>query len=183
MHAGCDLYDGKGIERIDKNEKIGMRVYSVKKGRVINIAPFTGGASYYPSYVIEVHHGKFIARYGEVAGNAILVEVNDMIKANMWLARAKNVLDPVKNKWSGIQPMLHFEMYSAIEKGKFSYSKNVKGDKEKSIKNASGVPYYRRRDLIDPTPYLNKWKDNLAWCASDAPMPDINPYNSAERIV
>jgi hypothetical protein len=40
-----------------------------------------------------------------------------MIKTNTLLAKVKNMLNPAKNQNYGIQPMLHFEVYGAIEKG------------------------------------------------------------------
>lgn len=40
--------------------------------------------------------------------------------------------------------MLHFEMYSNKAFG--------------PLTNKSNMPYQRRSDLIDPTPYLNQWK-------------------------
>jgi murein DD-endopeptidase MepM/ murein hydrolase activator NlpD len=179
-HAGCDLYDKKGVEGHDDNEKIGMRVYSVKKGRVVGKGIFTSynkDRGVYESYAIAVHHGKFTARYCEVSKETIRVEVNDMIKANTLLAQVKNVLDPAKNTNYGIQPMLHFEMYSNIEKGdRLSIS-----DTAKSAKKSAEVPYYRRKDLINPTKYLDDHKDNLAWLIFDSPLPK-NPFLPDTRI-
>jgi hypothetical protein len=53
------------------------------------------------------------------------------------------------------QSMLHLELYDKSAQGALT----VKNSTTK--KTANGVPFMRRRDLIDPTPKLNEWKHRL----------------------
>ncbi len=59
--------------------------------------------------------------------------------------------------------MLHLELYDKSASGPLSVGAAT------SARDSSGVPYHRRRDLIDPTPFLDQWKNNLPGIAA----PDI----------
>lgn len=48
--------------------------------------------------------------------------------------------------------MLHLELYDKSAQGGLT----VKNSQTK--KTSGGVPFWRRRDLIDPTAKLNEWK-------------------------
>ncbi len=50
--------------------------------------------------------------------------------------------------------MLHLEMFQTKERS--NLSKNPKGE----YLYVPKANYVRRRDLLDPTPYLNSWKGN-----------------------
>ena len=53
--------------------------------------------------------------------------------------------------------MLHLEMYKGDASGPLSQK-----SAEHSARRGDGVPFMRRADLIDPTPFLNDWKTRLA---------------------
>jgi hypothetical protein len=42
--------------------------------------------------------------------------------------------------------------------------------------SVNGKPFFRRKDLIDPTPYLNIWQNNLVIQEMiDFPLPTYSP--------
>ena len=51
--------------------------------------------------------------------------------------------------------MLHLELYDKSAQGQLT----VKG--KQTARTADGVPFMRRKDLINPTDKLNQWRDNL----------------------
>lgn len=103
-------------------------VYAVKGGTVIqNPYKFYRG-----SYAIEVNHGSFIARYSEI-NIASGLHTGSFITQGQLIG---TVADLSLNK-----SMLHFEMFSGSATGLLTKSANL--------------PYMRRSDLIDPTPFLN----------------------------
>jgi len=51
--------------------------------------------------------------------------------------------------------MLHFELYDKSASGPLT----VASGSSSAIKN--NVPFMRRKDLIDPTLNLNRWRENL----------------------
>jgi murein DD-endopeptidase MepM/ murein hydrolase activator NlpD len=118
-HAGCDLY-----------APIGTPVFAVADGTVIGAYPF-----YLGSWAIEVDHGSFVVRYGEVKP-----KVAKGIKAGASVT-ARQLLGEVGLLKGLKMSMLHFEMYAGTEKGALT----VKGN----------PPFQRRKDLIDPTPFLD----------------------------
>jgi murein DD-endopeptidase MepM/ murein hydrolase activator NlpD len=99
------------------------------------------------TYALEIDHGTFLARYGEVQGNT-LVQQGDQVNAGQPIAR-------VGKLGSITQSMLHLELYDKSEKGALT----VKNAKTK--KTDGGIPFMRRKDLIDPTEKLNEWRNNL----------------------
>lgn len=122
-HAGIDLY-----------APTGTIVRAMADGKVLAVYPF-----YCETYAIEVDHGSFIARYGEV----------DKHKANIFVARGSAVKRGDKlgkvGKLVGIKvpsDMLHLEMYETTAAGALT----VKGN----------PPFQRRKDLIDPTLSIDK---------------------------
>ena len=131
-HAGCDLYFPTGTI-----------IHAITSGRVI-ADPYW---FYDGTYALEIDHGTFVARYGEIQKHA-LVRKGDLVSPGQPIAKVGNLL-------SIVQSMLHLELYDKSEQGPLT----VKTSKTK--KTADGVPFWRRRDLIDPTPKLNEWKYNL----------------------
>ena len=132
-HAGCDLYAA-----------LGTWVHAVADGEVIRgPSPF-----YCETYALEVHHGNFIARYGEIQRSA-MVKAGDRVKVGQRIAKVGHLV--------GIKvpsDMLHLELYKGTMSGDLTvYSGGAK--------RADGVPFQRRADLLDPTPYLNRWASNL----------------------
>ena len=131
-HAGCDLYF-----------PVGTTIHSIASGTVTRGPyPFYDG-----TYALEIDHGTFLARYGEIQGNA-LVQKGDQVTAGQPIAR-------VGKLGSITQSMLHFELYDKSAQGALTVTNS------QTKTNANGIPFMRRRDLIDPTDKLNEWKNNL----------------------
>lgn len=128
-HAGCDLYF-----------PVGTIIHAITSGTV-TLGPY---AFYDGTYALEIDHGAFLARYGEIQKQA-LVKAGDHVSAGQPIAR-------VGKLHSIINSMLHLELYDKSAQGGLT----VKNSQTK--KTAGGVPFWRRRDLIDPTPKLNEWK-------------------------
>lgn len=134
-HAGCDLYAPKGTI-----------IHAITNGTVIR------GPYYFYSgtYALEVDHGTFIARYGEIQ-ESTFVRDGDKVKAGQPIAKVGHLV--------GIRvpsDMLHLELYGKSEHGALTVSGIA------SAKTSEGRPFLRRKDLIDPTLKLNQWKKNLA---------------------
>jgi murein DD-endopeptidase MepM/ murein hydrolase activator NlpD len=120
-HAGIDLYASKGAE-----------VRAMADGTVIQAYFFYCG-----TYAVEVDHGSFIARYGEV-DSKILVKKGEKIKRGGAIGYVGKLI--------GIKVpsnMLHLEMYSSTE----SPLKGVKT----ALTQKTISPYLRRADIFDPT--------------------------------
>ncbi|AKT42605.1 peptidoglycan-binding protein [Chondromyces crocatus] len=133
-HAGCDIY-----------APLGTWVHAIANGEV-TLGPYYFYAN---TYAIEVNHGDFVARYGEVQKDSP-VRKGDKVKAGQRIARVGHLVGiSVKSD------MLHLELY----KGTASGALTVKG--AASAKSPAGLPYQRRKDLMDPTPLLAQWRKNL----------------------
>ena len=127
-HAGCDLY-----------APVGTTIHAIASGTVtLGPYPFYDG-----TYALEVDHGTFLARYGEIQKNA-MVRAGDHVSAGQPIAKVGKLL-------SMVNCMLHLELYDKSATGPLT----VKNSSTK--KNAKGIPFMRRRDLIDPTQKLNEW--------------------------
>lgn len=133
-HAGADLY-----------APLGTWIHAVAAGTVRE-GPYL---FYARTYALEVDHGDFVIRYGEIQSQTP-VRKGDRVQAGQRIARVGHLV--------GIRvpsDMLHLEMYS----GEASGALTVRD--ETSAKRHDGVPFQRRRDLLDPTPYVNRWRNNL----------------------
>jgi murein DD-endopeptidase MepM/ murein hydrolase activator NlpD len=96
---------------------------------------------------LEIDHGTFVARYGEIQ-RAALVKQGDSVKAGQPIATV--------GKLTGMtNSMLHLELYDKSAQGPLTVKNNT------TKRTARGVPFMRRRDLIDPTAKLNEWKNKL----------------------
>lgn len=133
-HAGCDLY-----------YPTGTWIHAVADGVVIN-GPY---AFYASTYALEIDHGDFVLRYGEIKGGAP-VKTGDRVKAGQRIAQVGHLVG-IKVESN----MLHLEMYSGSGAGSLS----VKG--AGGAKRADGVPFQRRSDLMNPAPHLNQWRNRL----------------------
>ncbi|HCE2379867.1 M23 family metallopeptidase [Vibrio parahaemolyticus] len=120
-HAGCDLYAPAGTE-----------ILSMLDGKVVNIYSF-----YLGTKAIEVDHGIFLARYGEISDVVDGIKVGSMIKRGDVIAK----VGTLKFKNGETMSMLHLELYSKSQTGPLTVRDNL--------------PYKRRSDLMDPTNYLN----------------------------
>jgi len=134
LHAGCDLYFPQGTP-----------IHAVADG-VVTRGPY---AFYCGTFALEIDHGPFLARYGEIQGKTE-VTVGATVRAGQKIARVGHLV--------GIQvpsDMLHFELYD----------KSLSGPLTVAIESAPavriGVPFMRRKDLIDPTLKLNQWQGKL----------------------
>lgn len=132
-HAGCDLYFPEGTP-----------IHAVKDGTVIR-GPYD---FYAKTEAIEVDHGTFLIRYGEIKPGSATSKKH--VSAGEVIARVGHLVGI-----SVPSDMLHLEMYSKKASGRLT----VYG--AASAKRSDGIPFNRRKDLVDPTPYLNQWKNNL----------------------
>ncbi|MBK7848110.1 MAG: M23 family metallopeptidase [Zoogloea sp.] len=134
-HAGCDLY-----------APVGRLIHAVRDGVVIRDPyPF-----YAQTDALEIDHGDFVIRYGEIKPDCTLRK-GERVKAGQVIARVGLLV--------GIQvpsAMLHLEMYDGSASGPLTAPESV------SARRADGVPFLRRADLMDPTPFLNVWRTRLA---------------------
>ena len=132
-HAGCDLYYPKGTF-----------IHAVKAGRVVR-GPY---AFYAATYALEVDRGTFLVRYGEVQSHT-LVKEGDTVVAGQKIAEVGHLVGI-----SVPSDMLHFELYDKSRSGPLT----VGAGPESASKN--GIPFMRRKDLLDPTSNLNLWRNN-----------------------
>src|SRR2546423_6379249 len=134
-HAGCDLYFEKGTW-----------IHAIADGTVIR-GPYP---FYCQTFALEIDHGDFLARYGEIQAKTTVKE-GDRVRAGQQIARVGHLV--------GIQvpsDMLHFELYDKSASGPLTIT-----DPARSKKRADGTPFMRRKDLMDPTASLNKWQGQL----------------------
>jgi len=127
-HAGCDLY-----------APVGTTIHAISPGTV-TLGPYL---FYAGTFALEIDHGTFLARYGEIQQKA-LVKAGDRVEAGQPIAKVGKLIG-MKNA------MLHLELYDKSASGPLTV-------KNKSTKRtAKGVPFMRRADLINPTERLNEW--------------------------
>ncbi|MDB6168354.1 MAG: uncharacterized protein JWM88_1218, partial [Verrucomicrobia bacterium] len=134
LHAGCDLYFPRGTP-----------IHAVADGVVVR-----GPYSFYAqTFALEVDHGAFIARYGEIQ-EATLKRAGDRVSAGERIASVGHLV--------GItvpSDMLHFELYDKSASGPLTVAESSKSAQR------GGVPFMRRKDLFDPTSSLNQWQNSL----------------------
>jgi len=134
-HAGCDLYFEKGTW-----------IYAIGDGTVTR-GPYP---FYCQTFALEIDHGDFLARYGEIQAKTAVKE-GDRVHAGEQIAKVGHLI--------GIQvpsDMLHLELYDKSASGLLTIP-----DTARSKKRPDGTPFMRRGDLIDPTPKLNQWRVHL----------------------
>ena len=151
-HAGCDLYFPKGTT-----------IYAIADGTVVR-GPYY---FYNGTYALEVDHGTFLARYGEVQEQTMAHE-HDKVTAGQPIARVghlTNINVP--------SDMLHLELYDKSSHGALTTS-GAEG-----LHASDGRPFMRRKDLMDPAPSLNKWKNNLP---GQAPAPSSAAKTGATMV-
>lgn len=133
-HAGCDLY-----------APIGTTVHAVCAGVVVR-DPY---AFYAETDALEIDHGDFLIRYGEIQPGSPLRK-GERVAAGQFIAKVGHLVGV-----SVPSAMLHLEMYAGTASGRLTVGE------DESARRADGIPFLRRADLIDPTPYLDKWKLHL----------------------
>jgi murein DD-endopeptidase MepM/ murein hydrolase activator NlpD len=133
-HAACDLV-----------APVGTIIYAVADGTVIQ-GPY---GFYLDTYALEINHGAFTVRYGEIAANSARVKPGQKVTKGQPIAK----VGKLKGSTSS---MLHFEMYRGEGEGPLTVL-----DPKKSLKRSNdGVSFQRRGDLVDCTPFLNAWQKN-----------------------
>jgi murein DD-endopeptidase MepM/ murein hydrolase activator NlpD len=134
-HAGCNLYFEKGTW-----------IYAIGDGTVTcGSYPF-----YCQAFALEVDHGDFLARYGEIQAKTTVKE-GDKVHAGEQIAKVGHLV--------GVQvpsDMLHLELYDKSASGPLTIP-----DAARSKKRLDSIPFMRRKDLIDPTARLNQWQGQL----------------------
>jgi murein DD-endopeptidase MepM/ murein hydrolase activator NlpD len=131
-HAGCDLYFEKGTG-----------IHAIADGTVTR-GPYP---FYCETFALEVDHGDFLARYGEIQKTTTVKE-GDRVHAGEQIAKVGHLI--------GIQvpsDMLHLELYDKTASGPLTIT-----DANRSKKRSDGIPFMRRIDLIDPTSQLTQWQ-------------------------
>jgi murein DD-endopeptidase MepM/ murein hydrolase activator NlpD len=109
----------------------GTPIHAVEDGKIIIFRNF-----YKNTWAVTVDHGAFLVRYGECSST---------LPPGLGIGKTVSkgqVIGHVKKITGIINTMIHFEMYDKSATGELT--------------NAS-APYKRRRDLIDPTPFLDRW--------------------------
>ena len=134
LHAGCDLYFPQGTA-----------IHAIADGLVTR-GPYP---FYCQTFALEIDHGSILARYGEIQSRTE-VHAGDRVSAGQKIAKVGHLV--------GVKvpsDMLHFELYDKSRSGTLT----VGSGPESAMKN--GVPFMRRKDLIDSTSRLNQWRANL----------------------
>ena len=134
LHAGCDLYFPQGTP-----------IHAVTDG-VVTRGPYP---FYCGTFALEVDHGPFLARYGEIQAKTD-VAAGATVRAGQRIAQVGHLV--------GIQvpsDMLHFELYDKSLSGPLT----VATESASAVRN--GVPFMRRKDLVDPTLKLNQWQHKV----------------------
>jgi murein DD-endopeptidase MepM/ murein hydrolase activator NlpD len=132
-HAACDL-----------PAPVGTPIYAVADGKVIQ-KPY---GFYLETDALEINHGAFTLRYGEIMPGSAKFKAGDPITKGQLLAKVGRL----KGSKSS---MLHIEMYAGTGKGDLTVR-----DPKTSIKRKDGVSFQRRSDLVDITPFLDAWQKN-----------------------
>jgi murein DD-endopeptidase MepM/ murein hydrolase activator NlpD len=133
-HAGCDFYFTAGTP-----------VFAMADGVVLR----TPYHFYDIVFAVDIDHGHFIARYGEIRPDCPL-RAGDLVTAGTPIAHV--------GKMKSIpQPMLHLELFDKTATGPLTEQNAARSKKRK----ADGVPFFRRMDLMDPTPLLAAWSTRL----------------------
>jgi murein DD-endopeptidase MepM/ murein hydrolase activator NlpD len=122
LHAGCDLLGPRGTT-----------IYAVADGTLVR-APYY---FYTGTYAVEIRHGPYIVRYGEILGGSYI---------GGHTVRRGQPICKIGRLDSG-SSMLHFEMYS-------------NGSSTAPLTTSHG-PYRRRSDVINPSPHLDAWIHRL----------------------
>ncbi len=135
---GASRSDGRKHAACDLIATPGTPVMAVDHGTVLYRAGFYLGTD-----ELVIDHGHFIARYGEVSPEKV---VKDMKRGTV--VKPGDVIAYV-----GKLKMLHFEMYQGTEEGALTQKWN-----KETYKYIAPDKFQRRPDLMDPTPFLDRWK-------------------------
>lgn len=119
-HGGCDLY-----------APVGTPIRAMAQGTIRTaLYEFYGG-----TYALEIDHGTFVARYGEIQRTTAKdLKVGATVSPGQVIAHVGKL-----NNYN--RSMLHLELYAHTATG--------------SLTNRGNPPYQRRADLFDPTTWLD----------------------------
>ena len=135
-HAGIDLYFREFTD-----------VLAMADG-VVTRGPYD---FYLKTFAVEIDHGAFIARYGELAPeDTPPVQEGDTVVQGQKIGRVGILTKSDGSRLGVPSMMLHLELYDKTETGKLTRAVGT------SARNALGIPYFRRRDLIDPSGFLDR---------------------------
>ncbi|HMP02913.1 MAG TPA: M23 family metallopeptidase [Gemmatales bacterium] len=144
LHGACDMVASPGTP-----------VLAVDDGTVLYEPRAFFGDEKLMTYEFAIRHTSgFIARYCEI-DSVVLAHPGQTVKKGQVIAYIGDQPGTNRNAKHHGFDMLHFEMYSGKASGSFIVD----------TKNPANGPYYRRSDLIDPTPYLRKWQATAVWPA------------------
>lgn len=128
--GGCRDNCSRKHAGCDLLEAKGTPIYAVTSGKIVDFYYFYDG-----TYALVVDHGKFVVRYGEVDKTlAKNISIGSTVYPSQHIAS-------IGRMYSG-SSMLHFEMYSGKATGQLT---------------TKSPPFYRRKDLLNPTNYLKAW--------------------------
>jgi murein DD-endopeptidase MepM/ murein hydrolase activator NlpD len=134
-HAACDLYADSGTP-----------IYAVADGVLIR-APYP---YYSGTWAVHIEHGGFEAVYGEVKPGSCTLGKGDKVERGQILARVGHLLGVTVPS-----DMLHFELYMGTEEGPITRGRSD------GARHTNGVPFLRRKDLLNPTTILDVWRKSL----------------------
>ena len=133
-HAGIDLYFP------DFTDVLALADGMVARG------PY---AFYLQTFAVEIDHGAFVVRYGEIAPEAAwAVEEGDRVEKGQKIGRVGVLTNSDGSRLGVPSMMLHLEMYDKTETGKLTRAVGT------SARSTTGTPFFRRRDLVDPTAFV-----------------------------
>jgi hypothetical protein len=134
-HAGIDLYFPDFTP-----------ILALAEGKVTR-GPY---AFYNATYAVEIDHGAFLARYGEIAPESTWkVSEGDPVTRGQVVGRV-GILKNADGSRFDVVPsmMLHLELYDKTETGKLTRAPGSSG------RSLDGRSFRRRRDLIDPSGFV-----------------------------
>ena len=109
-------------------------------------------AFYRQTWAVDVDHGEFVARYCEIGKpDAGALDTGTVVSQGQKIGRVGVLRNTNGTRWDGVPSMmLHLEMYDKTESGVMRRAEGT------SARSEHGVPFYRRRDLIDPTGFIHR---------------------------
>lgn len=122
----------------------GTPVFAVEAGLVTSV-PKT--AFFQNTYTITIRHDWFVVRYAEL-------DFNRCVKEGDYVFEGQQI--GVVGLNDAGKGMLHFEMYRGTAGGFLSQTSN-----DHTYDYVPVLNYQRRKDLIDPTPYLDQWYSQM----------------------
>lgn len=135
-HAGIDLYFADFTE-----------IRAMTEG-VVTRGPYP---FYLETFAIEIDHGPFVARYGEIAPERVWhVEEGDRVEKRQQIGRVGILTKSGGRRLNVPSMMLHLELFDKTASGKLTRAVGT------SARNAAGVPYFRRADIVDPSGFVHR---------------------------